>query len=113
MAKYILLAVFSGVISSFAQILLKKSAQEEKSTRLGEYLNWKVIVAYGITFSSMLLMIVVYKGIPYKFGPVLEALTYLYIMVLGRWLLGEKVTKRKVIGNLIIAAGVVVFGLGK
>lgn len=112
MTKYILLAIFSGVISSLAQILLKKSAQEEKRSRLGEYLNWKVIAAYGITFTSMLLMIVVYKGIPYKFGPVLEALTYLYIMILGRWLLGEKVTKKKVIGNLIIAAGVVIFSCG-
>ena len=111
MTKYILLAIFSGVISSLSQILLKKSAQEQKSSRLGEYLNWKVIVAYGITFSCMLLMIIVYKGIPYKLGPVLESLTYFYIMVFGRLFLGEKVTKRKVIGNLIIAAGVVVFSM--
>lgn len=113
MTKYILLAIFSGVISSLSQILLKKSAQEENTSRIEEYLNWKVIVAYAITFTSMLLMIIVYKGIPYKLGPVLEALTYLYIMILGRVFLGEKVTKRKVIGNLIIAAGVVVFSLGK
>lgn len=113
MSKYVLLAIFSGMISSLSQILLKKSAQEEKSSKIREYLNWKVIVAYGITFTCMLLMIIVYKGLPYKYGPVLEALTYLYIMIFGKVLLGEKITKRKVLGNLIIAAGVVVFSLGK
>lgn len=113
MSKYILIALFSGLISSFSQILLKKSAQKKKKLFIKEYLNWQVIVAYGITFSCMLLMIVAYRGMPYKYGPVLEALTYIYIMVFSGLFLGEKVTKKKLVGNLLIVVGVIVFSMGK
>ena len=68
-----------------------------------------MISAYGITFICMVLMIIAYKGMPFKYGAIIESLGYLYIMVLGRIFLGEKLTAKRVIGNLIIVCGVVVF----
>ena len=112
MSKYFAIMILSGVLSSFAQVLLKKSAQKEKDSIIKQYLNIYVIAGYGITAFCMILTMIGFKGVPFKFGAVLESLTYLYIMILSRLLLGEKLTKKKIIGNLIIVLGVIIFSLG-
>lgn len=113
MAKYFIIMIVSGILSAFSQILLKKSAQKEKESVVKEYLNAYVIGGYAITALCMILTIIAYKGIPFKYGAVLEALTYLYIMVLSKLMLGEELTKKKIAGNIIIVIGVIVFSLGK
>lgn len=37
---------------------------------------------------------------------VLEALSYVYVMLLSRRFLNEKITRRRLIGNLVIVLGV-------
>lgn len=111
MIKYIMLSVVSGIMASFSQILLKKSAGKKKDTILGEYLNRYVVTGYAIMAVSMILTVIVYRGIPFKYGAVLESLAYLYIMILSRVFLREKITRKKVIGNLMIAAGVIIFSI--
>ena len=111
MAKYIGIVILSGVLSSFAQILLKKSARKKRSHIVFEYLNSNVVLSYGITLLCMGLMIIAFRGIPYKLGTVLEALSYFYIMVLSRVFLNEKTTSRKIYGNLLIFTGVVIFNI--
>lgn len=113
MVEYYLIAIISGVLSSLSQVLLKKSAEKEKGTIWREYLNIYVIVGYAITILCMFLMVVAYRGIPFKYSAVLESLVYLYIMILGKVFLKEKLTKKKILGNLIIVAGVIIFSLGK
>lgn len=113
MIKYYLIAIFSGMLSSFSQILLKKSAQKEKKSIIQEYVNPYVIGGYAITAICMVLTIIAYRGMPFKYGAVLESLTYLYIMVLSKLLLAEKLTKKKIIGNIIIVIGVIIFSLGR
>ncbi len=110
---YYFIAVFSGILSSFSQVLLKKSAEKKKKTIWGEYLNPYVITGYIITMVCMLLTIIAYRGMPFKYGAVLESLSYLYIMILSRLFLHEKLTKKKLAGNIIIVAGVIIFSLGK
>ena len=39
---WILLIALSATVASFAQVLLKKSANEEHKNVIEEYLNWKV-----------------------------------------------------------------------
>ena len=113
MVKYFVIMIISGVLSSFSQILLKKSAGEKKDSLIKEYLNLYVIMGYVITALCMILTMIGYKGVPFKYGSVLESLTYIYIMILSRLLLGEKMTKKKLLGNIIIIIGVIVFSLGK
>lgn len=113
MVKYFAIAIFSGILSSFSQILLKKSAQIKRASALKEYMNGYVISGYTITVLCMLLTVLAYRGMPFKYGAVLESLTYLYIMVLSKLLLGEKLTKKKVTGNIIIVIGVIIFSLGR
>lgn len=113
MIKYFAIAIFSGILSSFSQVLLKKSAEKEGKSVIGQYLNAYVIGGYAITITCMVLMIVAYRGIPLKYGAVLESLTYLYILVLSKIFLGEKLSRKKVAGNIIIVVGVIVFSLGR
>ena len=103
--------MLSGVLSAISQILLKKSSGIERDSALGEYLNPYVICGYAITFFCMVLMVLAYKGLPFKYGAVLESLVYVYVMILSRIFLGEKLTARRVVGNLIIVCGVAVFSL--
>jgi len=111
MNEFILLALFSGILSSFSQVLLKKSSEKHITGYISQYINPYVITGYGIMAICMFLTVIAYKGIPYKMGPVLESLGYLYIMVLSRVFFDEKITKNKVIGNLLIVAGVIVFNI--
>lgn len=112
MIKYILVALLSGALSSFSQVLLKKSAEKKQNTPFGEYINPYVISGYLLTGMCMLLMIVAYKGMPYKYGAILESLIYVYIMILSRMFFDEKITKKKLTGNILIIIGVIVFSLG-
>lgn len=80
-------------------------------TKIGEYINIYVIGGYGITFLCMILMIIAYRGMPYKLGAILESLVYLYVMILSSLLLGEKLTPKRIVGNLLIVCGVAIFSM--
>lgn len=113
MNKYFMTAIFSGVLSSFSQVLLKKGSSIQRKTIWEEYLNPYVIAGYAIMVVCMLLTVVAFRGIPFKYSGVLESLGYIYIMLLSRVFLHEKITKKKAAGNMIIAAGVIIFSMGK
>ena len=106
------MALLSVVLSSLSQILLKKAAVKKRRHWAFDYLNEKVIGAYSITFVCMLLMIYAFTGMYYRFGAVIESLSFLLIMVFCRIFLGEKITRRKVMGNGLIVFGVILFSLG-
>jgi len=98
-------------ISSVAQILLKKSAQIKRKNMLDDYLNKMVIGGYLILFAAMCIAIVAYQAVPLKFGAIIESLGYVFVMLLSAVFLKEKITPRKLLGNIIIIAGIVVFSL--
>ncbi len=108
---YFILFLVSVFISSVSQILLKTSANIEHENKIMEYLNPRVIVAYGIFFLSSLLTVLAYKGVPLSLGPVLETSGYVWVAVLGRWILGEKIKRKKMIGLVIIIIGIVISNL--
>ena len=111
MVKYIFIFVFSVFISAVSQTILKTSANQKYENKLQEYLNPKVIIAYGIFFLSSLITVVAYKGVPLSLGPILEASGYIFISILGYFVLHEKIGKRKTIGLLTILCGIVIFNL--
>ena len=104
MSKEQLTAVFSCVflvsvfISSVSQILLKKSADKTYDSKLKEYLNPLVIVAYGMFFCSMLITMYCYR--------------YVFVAILGYIFLKEKFTKKKIIGMVVLLCGIALFALG-
>lgn len=97
------------VFSAVSQILLKQSANQEHETALKEYLNWRVITAYMIFGSVLLVNTYAYTQVDMKYGPVLDTFTYVFVLILSWLVLKEKITRGKLIGNLLIVAGVLIY----
>ncbi len=111
-SPWILLIALSATVASFAQVLLKKSALEPHENVIKEYLNWKVICGYGLMFVGMFLTIIAYnRGVQYKNGPIMESIGNIWVVLLSFQFFREPITKKKVIGNALILAGIVVFYL--
>lgn len=108
---YIMIFLCSVLISSISQVLLKSSANKEHGNALKEYLNSKVIIAYGMFFLATLITIVAYKYVPLSMGGILEASGYIFVAVLSYIFLHEKISKRKLLGLAVILVGILVFNL--
>ena len=106
---FYLIFISGTLIASFSQVLLKKSANKTYSSRIREYLNAYVIIGYGMTFISMLLSILAYSKIDYKYGPAMESLGYVFVVILSYIFFREKITLRKVLGTLLIFTGLAIF----
>ena len=105
----ILIYIFSVFISSVSQILLKKSANIHHENHLKEYLNWRVILAYGIFFLSAFITTLAFRYVTIGLGNILESLGYFFVVILSAVFLQENISKRKVLGMLIVIIGVVLF----
>lgn len=109
MNKYMILLVLSVVVASFSQILLKKSASKSYASVIREYLNPYVIIGYGMMVASTLLTVGGYAGLEYKNGAVIESLGFVLVMILSRVFFGEKITRKKLLGNALILVGILIF----
>lgn len=108
---YILIFLCSVFISSVSQVLLKSSANKQHDNVLKEYLNLKVIIAYGMFFLATLITIIAYKYVPLSMGGILEASGYIFVAVLSYIFLHESIGKKKLVGLAVILAGMIVFNL--
>ena len=96
-------------VSSISQILLKQSANQEHESRIKEYLNWRVVVAYLMFFGVLLLNTVCYTRVDLKYGAVIDSAAYVFVLLLSHKILKEKISKGKLLGNLIIIAGIIIY----
>ena len=101
--------LLSVAVAAFSQILLKKSAQKTYPNVIREYLNPYVVIGYSMMVVSTLLTVAAYTGMDYKNGPVVEALGFPLVLFLSRVIFGEKLTKKKLLGNGLILIGILVF----
>ena len=101
--------VCSVVLAAVSQILLKKSALKKHEGILKEYLNPYVIGGYGLTGISMLLTILAFRGMEYKNGPIIESLGFVLVMIFGLFVFHEKLTKKKLIGTILILFGIYIY----
>lgn len=107
--KYIFILLLSVLIASSSQILLKKSSLKSYDSLLKEYLNKEVIIGYVMMVLSTLLTILAFSGLDYKNGPIIESLGYVFVMILSSLFLSERITLKKLLGNLIILIGIAIF----
>lgn len=103
--------VLGVIISALAQILLKKSANIERESKIKEYLNFKTMFAYAIFFGATMCSVLAYKYVPLSMGPVLGTTEYVFVAILSYYLLKEKISKKKLLGLIIITIGVLVFSI--
>ena len=109
MNRYMAFLLLSVAVAAFSQILLKKSAQKTYPNVIREYLNPYVVIGYSMMVVSTLLTVAAYTGMDYKNGPVVEALGFPLVLFLSRVIFGEKLTKKKLLGNGLILIGILVF----
>ena len=78
-------------------------------SKIKEYINPYVIGGYCLVLVCMILMVFAYIGLPFKYGAVLESIVYFYVMIMSRFFLHERLSLKRVVGNLIIVCGVAIF----
>lgn len=113
MNKLMFVAIYLvGVfVSAIAQIILKRSAGKKYASKIREYLNPYVIISYTIFFGATFCTIFAYSGIPLSFGPILAASEYIFVAVLSRLILKERINLKKFIGLSIVVVGIVVYSI--
>ena len=112
MIIYYILVVLGVFLASVSQILLKKSASVGYSSFLKEYLNVRVMGGYSLLALSLILDLWAMRfGVLAKEVSSIEALSYLFVPLLGWFFLKERISGRKLVSIGLIMAGVVVFFL--
>ena len=108
---FMMLMLGGTFFSAISQVLLKQSANKTYKNRVREYLNWRVIAAYTIYFGGLLLNTWCYTRVDMRYGPVIDTAAYVFVLLFSWLILKEKITKGKVIGNLIIILGILIYTL--
>lgn len=106
-----LLAFLSVFIASVSQILLKQSAQTEHRHFIYKFLNWRVLLSYGLLLGTTVVNVFAYRGIELKVTPMIEATGIIWVTVLAVLFLGERPTKRAILSIIITIIGIIVFSL--
>lgn len=107
-AGIMLVAVFIGAVS---QTLLKKAALQQYTSRIKEYLNPRVIIAYVLFWGTTLLNMCAYKGVPLSMGPILESTSYIYVTVFSVVMFHEKLNRKKLLALASILLGICLYSL--
>ncbi|MDO4350785.1 MAG: EamA family transporter [Eubacteriales bacterium] len=107
MTSGVLIYLITPLLSAVSQLILKNAADQPKYTGVRTYLNAPVILAYALFFGCMLLNVVALRTLDLTVASVLEASGYIYVMALSFLVLKEKITPRRLIGNLVIILGIV------
>jgi small multidrug resistance pump len=108
MTSGVLIYLITPLISAASQLLLKRAADDPRFTGLRFYLNPLVIAAYALFFGCMVANVFALRTLDLTVASVLEASGFLYVMVLGALLLRERITARKLVGNALIVAGILI-----
>lgn len=111
MLMYACILLSGTFISAISQVMLKKAAMKQYDSRIKEYLNPLVIIAYMIFVAATLLSVIAYRGIPLSMGPVLESTGYIYVTIFGAWIFHERINWKKILALLLIITGILVYSL--
>ena len=91
--------------SAFAQILLKLGATEDNKRMM--FLRWQSLLGYTIYVLVVAVNMYLYKYVDLSLGAMLETLGYVFVLVLAKLVLKEKITSRQYIGMGLIMLGVI------
>ncbi len=111
MTAAVCLFLLNVFLSAISQVMLKKSALKSYPNKLREYLNPLVVGAYFILFINTIMGVICYRTMPVSLGPALEATAYVYVMIFGVTLFGEKLNFKKIGALGLIIAGILVYSL--
>lgn len=109
MIKYYIIIFIMTFIGSVASFYLKKASNNITPKNFLKNIN--VYIGGLLYLISALLNIYVLKYLNYSIVLPLTSITYIWTMIISHRLLKEKITKRKVIGILLITIGAVIITL--
>jgi drug/metabolite transporter (DMT)-like permease len=90
--------------------LLKKSADKHYAG-LKIYLNKETIIGYGIFLLATFVAVLLYRYIALSTGALLDSLGYIFTSILSYIFLKEKLSRKHIIGIILIVVGIVVYAL--
>lgn len=102
------LFVAGVLVAGVSQVMLKKSADSNGAAGLRGYLNPLVAGAYALFVLSTLTSLLCLRYIPLSRAPVLDAAGYIFVAVLSRIFFGERLAGKKILGFLLIFAGIAI-----
>lgn len=105
------MAFVAVLIATISQILLKQQANttgQKKSGFIWKFLNVRVIVSYGLLFLSLALNQVALICVPVSVLPCITATSFIWIFLFSAIFLHERPSKRKILGVIIILAGIAI-----
>lgn len=103
--------LLSAMITAGSQILLKISANKTYKHILFEYLNPNVIISYAGYVLVLVINVIIFTQIDYRFGVVINSLSVVLIMIGSKLILKETMTPKKIVGNALIILGIACFTL--
>jgi drug/metabolite transporter (DMT)-like permease len=104
-------------IASCSQIILKKSANEQKQSTGGfksfakKYLNMRIVIAYSLLLVSMVVNVIAFTRIELKYAHIFDVSSIIWVTILAAMVLGERPNKRRFVAIAFIVIGSIVFCL--
>ena len=112
-AYYILLAVFIQFLVAYGQYHLKVGARrlDLKRDLAFNIKNWNLVFAIILFLTTTVLSIVTMRFMEFSIFYSFTALNYLFIMFLSWKILKEKFDRLRILGNILVIIGVIIFNL--
>jgi drug/metabolite transporter (DMT)-like permease len=107
--EYELLAIVNALLSAISQVLLNYSNRKKHKNKLFEYLNVYVVMAYILLAISLIVNSYILKYISLMESCVITSSSYIFVLLISRAVLKEKITENKLIGNLLVILGIIIF----
>ena len=113
MAYYILLAVFIQFLVAYGQYQLKVGARrlDLKKDLAFNIKNWNLVFAIILFLLITVLSIVTMRFMEFSIFYSFSALNYLFIMFFSWKILKEKFDRLRILGNVLVVVGVIIFNL--
>jgi len=113
MAYYILLAVFIQFLVAYGQYHLKVGSRrlDLKKNLAFNIKNWNLVFAIILFLLITVLSIVTMRFMEFSIFYSFSALNYLFIMFFSWKILKEKFDRLRILGNVLVVVGVIIFNL--
>ena len=103
--------LFSNTVAAISQILLKKAAGKTWSVWWRAYINLYVIPAYALFFMTTVFSVLALRYIPLSLSAALGSSGQIFVPLFSYIFLGEKLSRQRFFGMMIIVTGVIIFTL--
>ena len=108
---YYALAVLTAVLASTGHINFKKFALKRKRFTLQNLTDRHFIVGVILFLASAACGVATLRGLDFSAFYSTTALNYIFISALSSIYLKERIDRAKIIGNLVVIAGILVYNL--